>query len=115
MKTILIAIIVIVCLSFGAIVLTDHHKITTPAVPVLVETRKALIGNGKVVRIDNNSGKILALQVKLSRNGSAKTYDIVLNPQAFKEIGHLEGWAVVPGDHAEVSCQSYRTVDYTLQ
>jgi chromosome condensin MukBEF ATPase and DNA-binding subunit MukB len=80
--------------------------------PVTLRQRPALMGGGLVFEIKNISSGVLPVKVKFTSAsfGTTKTFDVVMNAGAVKEIGHAEGWAVSPGDVAEVSSAGFDPV-----
>ena len=81
--------------------------------PVLLGRRKALTGSGFVFQIENVSLKTLPVKVTLINPTFGKTnvFDLVLDGAKItpfaKEIGHLQGWTVAPGDLIHVEAQGY--------
>jgi hypothetical protein len=71
-----------------------------PALPVVVEFRASLLGQGLVAVINNTSDRYLTLVLAV-RNptlSTAKRFTLELNPQSSTDFGHLEGWQFASGD-----------------
>jgi hypothetical protein len=80
-----------------------------PPVPVTVRYRKAVMGHGFVFRLDNQLGQVIAVHFKVMRAGGSngREYDLVLDPQRFREIGFEQNWEGAPGDHYTVEANGY--------
>jgi hypothetical protein len=84
-------------------------------VPVSVRFRAALIGSGYIAVISNNSGRSIAIKIKISRSSvERKTYETVLDGGASKEIGEDEGWAFVSGDAISIEQDGHKSLTFTM-
>ena len=84
--------------------------------PVEVGYRPALLGDGYVLHLHSTSGKSLPLNVTVTNPTFKKTrtYQIVLDGGAHKEIGHFEGWTLASGDGIQVAHDGYLTLSVSI-
>lgn len=71
-----------------------------PALPVVVEFRASLLGQGLVAVINNTSDRYLTLVLAV-RNptlSTVKRFTLEVNPKSSTDFGHLEGWQFASGD-----------------
>lgn len=115
MNKLIISVLVVFALAIGYSFTPGIHFTAKPALPVTVETRNALMGPGRVVRISNNSSAMLPLTVEFMRGASHVRTEIVVNPGTVKEIGHMEGWAVAPGDTLKLASDKFASGQWNLQ
>ena len=93
--------------------------------PISASFRKALLGEGYVLTLQNKSPKTLSLGITASDTGlqKSKTFRVVLDavtpsPAGVgvyampmnKEIGYREGWTFVSGDSVEIVCSGFDAV-----
>ncbi len=83
----------------------DGCSANQPEVSVTVTFRKALFGSGSVAAITNISTESIPVAVISSRPSmnQQQRFDLVIDPNRFKEIGDREGWAFIPGDVIKIS------------
>lgn len=81
-----------------------------PEATVNITFRPAMMGSGFVARITNTSTASIpvTIEVKRSSTGQTKEYESVINGNAFKEIGHQEGWPFVSGDEVTVKQPNHK-------
>ena len=90
-------------------------------VPVSVQQRQAMTGDGLVFVFQNQTAKLLPVHAELQSTALGKTnvIDLVFPPAEIKggvkEIGHLEGWTAVPGDKVILTSQGYIPSSSILQ
>jgi hypothetical protein len=68
--------------------------------PVVVEFRASLLGQGLVAVINNTSDRYLTL-VLVVRNptlSTVKRFTLEVSPKSSTDFGHLEGWQFASGD-----------------
>lgn len=86
-----------------------------PAIPINVTLRKALAGQGAVAQFHNQADKIIPFTVEITRAGVQPfKRALVCDPGKAVEIGHMEGFALAPGDVVEISADGYRPSKTTL-
>jgi hypothetical protein len=84
--------------------------------PVTVSFRKAVLGAGQVLGLRNRADKSLTLSVTL-RNptfANGKVYRVDLDSGQIRELGHAEGWAITSGDTIEIMNAAYDPVKITV-
>jgi len=98
-----ISAIILVLIGMG---LTAHTIQAKANFPFRVTYRKALLGAGYVEQIRNISDKAQSVKVTLYNPAlnRTKVYAVVVDPQRFKEIGHLQGWTATSGDVITLEC-----------
>lgn len=76
--------------------------------PLEVKFRAAFTGDGLVAVISPTSNQRVPIKATVTRpaTGAVKAFDLVLpslgQPPGRIEIGHLEGWAFMPGDRLSI-------------
>ena len=105
---------VLVLLVIGAVWLfqtPSFKEQNLPPLPVEVGYRPALIGEGLVLKVKNNSNRTLTILATLSNPTlhSEKTFNLTTAPNEVSEIGHLEGWVLVSGDQVKLSNTEYKS------
>lgn len=71
-----------------------------PALPVVVNFRSSMLGQGLVAVFENTSDRYLTVVLSL-RNptlSTTKRFKLNLEPQSRTDFGHLEGWQFASGD-----------------
>jgi hypothetical protein len=93
---------------------------------IAVGFRKAMLGSGYVLTLQNKTPKPLALNVTVADATRQKnqqfrvvvdggtTMGASFNAAPAKEIGHREGWAFAKGDAVEVACAGYDSLHITV-
>ena len=71
-----------------------------PALPVVVNFRSSMLGQGLVAVIENSSDRYLTvvLSVRNPTLSTIKRFKLDLEPQSRTDFGHLEGWQFASGD-----------------
>ncbi|MDP1862300.1 MAG: hypothetical protein ACOH1Q_01680 [Thiobacillus sp.] len=71
-----------------------------PALPVFVNFRSSMLGQGLVAVIENTSDRYLTvvLSVRNPTLSTSKRFKLDLEPQARTDFGHMEGWQFASGD-----------------
>jgi len=84
--------------------------------PMLMGFRSALLGHGKVVRIENVSGEDMAVQAHVVDAASHQTRDFTWNIDRGRsaEFGHVEGYTFEPGDQVTLSHDGYKAKTWTV-
>lgn len=81
---------------------SDYQAATAakPALPVVVNFRSSMLGQGLVAVIENTSDRYLTvvLSVRNPTLSTSKRFKLDLDPQSNSDFGHLEGWQFVSGD-----------------
>ena len=87
-----------------------------PEVTVLTGFRKGLLSSGSVAGVKNTSSTAVSLTLTATRpsTGQSKTFRIVVDPSAAKEIGEQEGWAFVKGDQLKVEQPGHKSKTWAL-
>jgi hypothetical protein len=94
---------------------------TTPAkapvaslrpVPVNVSFRKASVGEGKAVVLQNISGSALTVNVVFTNPTASrsKDYRLVIDAGTSKELGSLGAWLLASGDRIEIESPGYNSL-----
>ena len=86
--------------------------------PINLTVRKAMMGAGFVLQIHNQSGKSLPLKITLTNPtfNKTKTFDMVADAAPVpREIGHLEGWTLAPGDIIRVTSEGFESLETKVQ
>ena len=88
--------------------------------PIEVGRRKALLGDGYVIQVSNQTTKMLPVKVHLENPtfGKQADFDLIL-PAAklvtgIKEIGSVQGWTAVTGDIITITGQGFTTIKKQL-
>ena len=81
---------------------SDYQAVISakPALPVVVDFRASLLGQGLVAVINNTSDRYLTLVLAV-RNptlSTVKRFTLELNPKSSTDFGHLDGWQFASGD-----------------
>jgi hypothetical protein len=87
-----------------------------PALPVVVDFRASLLGQGLVAVIDNTSDRYLTLVLTV-RNptlSTGKRFTLELNPRSSTDFGHLEGWAFESGDEVGLFNDEFGALKLTV-
>lgn len=81
---------------------SDYQAATAakPALPVVVNFRSSMLGQGLVAVIENTSDRYLTvmLSVRNPTLSTSKRFKLDLDPQSNSDFGHLEGWQFASGD-----------------
>jgi hypothetical protein len=102
----LMALVVIIC----AAIVWHAKEQSKPELPVSVNFRHAILGQGLVAQFRNNSGAALEVALKLTRPAT-NTYQsevLELPSTGVTEVGPLDGWMFVAGQDVELRNVSYR-------
>ncbi|CAG0998625.1 hypothetical protein MTYP_02719 [Methylophilaceae bacterium] len=88
-----------------------------PELPVSLNVRKALTGNGLVVQFTNRSDKYLSVIARFENPTTRETETVRLDltPMGTKEIGHLEGWAFSSSDVIHLQHNDYASISMAIQ
>jgi flagellar basal body-associated protein FliL len=87
-----------------------------PALPVVVEFRASLLGQGLVAVINNTSDRYLTLVLAV-RNptlSTVKRFKLELNPKSSTDFGHLEGWQFASGDEVGLFNDEFGALKLTV-
>ena len=87
-----------------------------PALPVVVDFRSSLLGQGLVAVINNTSDRYLTL-VLVVRNptlSTVKRFTLELNPKSSTDFGHLEGWQFASGDEVGLFNDEFGALKLTV-
>ena len=80
-----------------------------PAMPVVVNFRSSMLGQGLVAVIENTSDRYLTvvLSVRNPTLSTTKRFKLDLEPQTRADFGHLEGWQFASGDELSLFSDEY--------
>jgi len=83
--------------------------------PVGVSFRKALVGDGNAVVLQNTSSNSLPVNVRFTDPTATRTkeYRLVLDAGATKELGSFGAWKLASGDKIEIESVNYDTITKT--
>lgn len=89
----------------------SYKEQSLPLLPIEVQFRKALLGPGLVLRVQNTSDRALVALVKLKNptTTEGKSFRLDMPARGVTEVGHKEGWVLGSGDTLEVSNAAFRT------
>lgn len=95
----------------------DWYATHSRPLPIRATYRKALLGPGYVLVLQNTSSESLSLVVKLESPTfqRQKTFDVVVDRMRVAELGHLEGWRLASGDLIEISHEGFEPIHLRLQ
>jgi hypothetical protein len=87
-----------------------------PDLPVRVTVRPSAAGGSLVAQYRNDSGKHLALRVRLRNPTLNQSQEVVVNipPYGVTEHGWAEGWSYRSGERVTVSHADYETADLVV-
>lgn len=87
-----------------------------PALPVVVDFRASLLGQGLVAVINNTSDRYLTvvLTVRNPTLSAAKRFTLELNPKSSTDFGHLEGWKFASGDEVGLFNDQFGALKLTV-
>lgn len=86
-------------------------ELAKPDLPIQVTFRHALLSQGLVLTMKNDSAADLAVLAQFAGTGSrSHVYRIVIGPSQVKEIGAAQGWAFTPGDQVVIANPGYRPI-----
>jgi hypothetical protein len=82
-----------------------------PEIPVKVGYRKAVLGPGLVLLMENKSERHLAVLLTVANptTKQQKSFRVDVSPKQTAEVGHLEGWTFASGDSLKIAHTDYRT------
>ena len=88
----------------------SYHQSQLPALPMVVKSRPAVIGNGQVIMFENQSNAPLSVAATLTHPATnlQKVYQIDTGPRGSKSIGSLEGWNGQSGDTITLVNNNYQ-------
>jgi hypothetical protein len=80
--------------------------------PVSVTFRKAEVGDGMALVLQNASTAALAVSVRFTNptSGANKDYHLAMDAGASKELGSLGAWLLASGDKIEVAAPGYNSI-----
>lgn len=89
----------------------DVEEPELPQLPIEVQFRDALLGNGLVLKVNNTSDKTFMAVAVLSNptTQETKTYRMDIAPNSSNEIGHLEGWVLASGDNVRIVKDGFKS------
>ena len=101
------------------LVLQDNaqlEKASLPQLPVAVGFRKALLGPGKVARIESVAGKGLAVHARVIDAVAHHEHDFNINVDAgrFAELGHNQGYTFEAGDRLTLEHDGYKSMTWVV-
>ena len=81
-----------------------------PDLPITMGFRPAILGQGLVMELRNNSGSDIEVAAVFSSDvtGQNQRRNLVLPANRILSFGSNEGWAFEPGQHVSLSNTSYR-------
>jgi hypothetical protein len=84
---------------------------TLPPLPIEVKHRPALLGDGEVLQVGNQSKHSLMAIVTLTNptTKQTKSFRIDIQPKKFAEIGHQEAWVIASGDQIAIANDAFQT------
>jgi len=106
--------VILVVIVLGVFVLSQSRSFqeqSLPQLPIEVEFRGALLGNGLVLRVKNTSNEIITTLVSLKNPTMQQesSYRLDIPAHGFSEIGHLEGWVLAHGDIIKIYNEAYKS------
>jgi hypothetical protein len=87
------------------------HESSLPTLPLKAEYRKALLGPGFVVQLQNTSTAAIPVVASLQHSSvnDLRRFDLYVPPGGSVEIGRLQGWIGEPGDRITLENSNYQT------
>jgi len=98
------------------VLLTGNSSVSlAPEMPVDTAWRQAVLQPGWVLKLTNNSGRILGLMVTCKDLSSKEkfTRSIDIRPNQTRELGWAQGWNFVSGDEVVISHHDYKSIHST--
>lgn len=88
-----------------------------PVMPIRAAVRRAVLGDGLVLSIHNQSNRNLAFLVSCTNPTlkTTKTFRMDIAAGLAKELGHLEGWRFASGDIVVVSHNDYESAEIKVR
>ena len=97
---------------------SDYQSVISskPALPVVVNFRSSMLGQGLVAVIENTSERYLTvvLSVRNPTLSIAKRYTLELDPRADTDFVHLEGWQFTSGDELALYNEEFGALRLTV-
>jgi hypothetical protein len=89
----------------------SYRQSQLPALPMVVQSRPAMIGSGQVIMFENQSDQPLSVAATLVHPATnlQKVYQIDTGPRGSKSIGSLEGWNGQSGDTVTLVNNNYQS------
>lgn len=87
-----------------------------PAMPVVVNFRESMLGQGLVAVIRNQSDRHLTVMLSLRNStlSSVKRFRLDLGPRSSTDFGHLEGWQFASGDEFSLYNDDFAVLKLTV-
>jgi hypothetical protein len=88
-----------------------------PELPVAVGFRGALLGPGRVVRVENLAGTDIAVQAQVIDAASHHERDFTwsINRGFTAEFGHAQGYAFEPGDQLTLAHDGFKSKTWIVR
>lgn len=85
--------------------------------PISFSFRKALLGSGKVLILENPTLSFVAfsLEVYSPTYHKGRTFQSALSAGKSSEIGHMEGWSFSRGDRLRFESPDFLPYEYTVE
>lgn len=100
----------------GLMITGCSEGVSKPKMPVTVTYRESVVGEGYVVRFQNQTAKYLQVRVRFKNRTLNQEKDgyIDLSPNGSTEIGWMEGWKFVSGETITLSHEDYASASYRI-
>jgi len=91
---------------------SKEMPVSAKEMPVSVSFRKALVGDGNAVVLQNTSTNSLPVNVRFTDPTATRTkeFRLALDAGATKELGSLGAWILTTGDKIEIESVNYDTI-----
>lgn len=93
------------------------HRTGSSSLPISLSFRNALLGNGRVLILENPTLSFVAfsLEVYSPALHKGKTFQLALSSGRSTEIGHMEGWAFTRGDRLRFEGPDFSSYEYMVE
>lgn len=88
----------------------SDYQAKLPQLPVSVQFRRALLGPGYVLRVNNTSSQPLQVMATVTHPAvnDSRRFDLYIAANGYSEVGKLSGWTTEPGDQIKLENSNYR-------
>jgi hypothetical protein len=89
----------------------SYHQSQLPPIPVAVQFRPAMLGQGLVLMFENKSGRPMTFLATLERpaTGIAKKWELYAGTNGAANISYRDGWIGQHGDRITLENANYQT------
>ena len=101
---------VLVGIVFWSSIKSSHNS-QLPPIPITVQFRPAVLGQGLVLMFENKSGNAMTFVATLDRpaTGVSKKWELYTGPNGNANISYRDGWIGQHGDRVTLENRNYQT------